>query len=373
MSTTQPISQIALFRIRIPLTEPFVTSLGRDEFADNIVVRLQTGQGLTGFGECNPYMPINGESAETCWVVGQYLARALAGRDALDLAGCLHQMDRVIYANYSIKSAFDMALHDLASQHAGLPLYRFLGGRKNKPLCTDYTVSLGDPDRMAAEAKKIQDQGYPAIKVKLGESHRGDVERIRAIRRAVGRKIPVRIDANQGWDYATARRTLRDLGEYRIQFCEQPIPRWDVEGLRRLRRRSPIPVMADESCGTAPEAARLIREKACDLINVKLGKSGGLAEAGRIIRLAEKAELPLQIGAFMESRLGMTAFAHLALSSRIIKFCDFDTALMYTEDPVEGGLIYQPGGQLRLPEAPGLGARIRQDWLDRSEKWVSGK
>jgi L-alanine-DL-glutamate epimerase-like enolase superfamily enzyme len=370
MQQTDFIQQVEIYKIKIPLIAPFITSLGRDDFAENIVIVIRTENGLTGFGECNPYMPINGESIDTCFAVAQYFGRALKGKNALDTEGCIALMDKIIFANYSIKSAFDIALHDIAARQVGLPLYRFLGGKKNKNLYTDYTVSLGDAGKMAEDAKKIVADGFPAVKVKLGESHSGDVARIRAIRKAIGKKIPVRIDANQGWDLDTAGKTLRDLEEYNIQFCEQPIPRWDYMGLKKLRKKSPIPIMADESCNTHHDARQLIEQKACDMMNVKLGKSGGLLVAGKIIRLAEKAGMPLQIGAFMESRLGMSAFAHLALSSSIVKFCDFDTALMYTEDPVIGGITYHAKGLIKVPDTPGLGACIDENWLKRSERVV---
>ena len=187
------------------------------------MVVIRTDSGLTGFGECSPFMSINGESMETCMVVGQYLATKLLGQDPAKIEACATTMDQVIYGNSSIKSAFDIALYDLVSQNAGLPLYAFLGGRKNKVLVTDYTVSLGDKYKMANDALKIKENGFQVIKVKLGETCEKDVERISLIREAVGFDIPIRIDANQGWDTTTAIATLNALAPYHIQHCEEPI------------------------------------------------------------------------------------------------------------------------------------------------------
>lgn len=373
------IQQVELYKLSIPLKEPFVTSLGTDVSADNVLVKIITNRGIIGFGECSPYMPINGESQDTCYMVGQYFAKALKGKDPLQIEDCTNLMDKIIYGNTSIKSAFDIALYDIAAQHAGMPLFKFLGGENNKTIITDYTVSIGEPEKMAADALKIKNEGYPAIKIKLGKNAcpddpfgRGetDVERIKAIRAAVGNKIPLRIDANQGWKVNEAIETLKALAEYDIQHCEEPIARWKFLKLRKVKKNSPIPIMADESCGDDHDAERLIQLKACDYFNIKLGKSGGIFKALKIVRLAEAAGIHLQVGAMIESRLAMTAFAHFALCSPLIEHFDFDTALMFSEDPVSGGIVYEKNGVVKVPESIGLGATIDEEWLGKMEKVV---
>lgn len=370
MSRENSIRQVELYRLSVPLIEPFITSLGKEEAAENIIVKILTEDGLTGFGECSPFMPVNGESQDTCLVVGQYLARALKGMNAGSIEDCIKRMDRVIYGNSSIKSAFDIALYDIAAQQAGVPLYQFLGGQNNKTMITDYTVSLDEPGKMAADALKIKEQGFPAIKVKLGKDGKEDIKRIRAIREAVGTEIPIRIDANQGWKVKEAVETLNALKEFNIQYCEEPIAKWKFMRLKKLRQKSPIPIMADESCGDVHDAERLIELGACDMMNIKLGKSGGIFRGLQMVRMAEKANLHLQVGAFMESRLGMTAFAHFALCSPIIEHYDFDTALMFREDPVKGGIVYAKNGTITLPETAGLGATLDEGWMEKMEKRV---
>lgn len=370
MSSPLRIRQVELYRLSVPLTEPFTTSLGTDHAAENVLVRILTDEGLTGFGECSPYMPINGESQDTCFQVGQYFARALTGKDALDIEGNIDRMDRIIYGNTSIKSAFDIALYDLAAQVAGRPLYAYLGGEKNKTIITDYTVSVGEPEKMARDAVRIRDQGYPAIKVKLGKGGPEDVERIRAIRAAVGEAIPIRIDANQGWKVNEAIETLQALAPFNIQHCEEPIARWKYLKLKKVRKNSPIPIMADECCGDHHDAERLIELDACDYFNIKLGKSGGIFKALKIVALAEKAGIHLQVGAMLESRIAMTAFAHFSLCSPLIEHYDFDTALMFREDPVTGGIRYKDGGIVEVPDTPGLGASISEERLAAMEKVI---
>ncbi|MDZ4752754.1 MAG: dipeptide epimerase [Flavobacteriales bacterium] len=361
------IKKISLYKFSIPLIEPFVTSLGTDVSAENVLVKITTENGLVGFGECSPYMPINGESQDTCFIVGQYFAKALKGKNALDIEGNINLMDEIIYGNTSIKSAFDMALYDIASQNAGIPLYKFLGGENKKIITTDYTVSIGEVNKMAEDALKIKNQGYPAIKVKVGRDGKTDIERIRAIRKAVGNDIPLRIDANQGWSAEEAIATLKELAQFDIQHCEEPIARWNLLEMPHVRRQSPIPIMADECCGDDHDAAILIALEACQYMNIKLCKSGGIFKALKMARMAEAANIHLQVGAMIESRLGMTAFAHFALCSPMIIHYDFDTALMLSEDPITGGIQYGPNGLISITEAPGLGAFIAEERLSKME------
>lgn len=364
------IRQIELYKLFVPLKEPFIISLGPILNAENVLVVIHTDEGIMGYGECSPFMSINGESMDTCFIVGQYFAKLFKGKNALAIAERIEEMDRLIYGNASIKSAFDMALYDIASQHAGQPLYKYLGGDTSKTIITDYTVSIGDPVKMAMDAVKIKEEGYPAIKIKLGKHGVTDVLRIKAIREAVGNEIPLRIDANQGWSVEEAITTLKALAQYAIQHCEEPIPRWAFMQLPEVKKQSPIPIMSDESCGDEHDAERLIQLGACDYMNIKLGKSGGIFKALKMVKLAEAAKIHLQVGAFMESRLAMTAFAHFSLCSPMIEHFDFDTCLMFSEDPVNGGIVYEKNGVVKVPEGNGLGASIEKAWLNKLEKII---
>jgi len=370
MSAELQITSVELYQSKIKLKEPFIISLGPLTHAENVIVIIHTNQDITGTGECSPFMTINGESMETGMVVGRYLATALKGKDPLDIEACHKKMNSVIYANSSIKSAFDMALYDIAAQHAELPLYAFLGGSNNKTLITDYTVSLDKAEKMAADAAKIKANGFQVVKVKLGGTKEDDIERIKQIREAIGNELPLRIDANQGWNTIDAIEILKALAPYNIQHCEEPIPRWNFMELSTIRKQSPIKIMADESCCDEHDAKRLLDLGACDYFNVKLGKSSGIFRAEKIITIAEAQNINIQLGGFLESRLAFTAAAHLALSSDKIVHCDFDTPLMFVEDPVRGGITYSDKGEITVPEADGLAASFDDGYLSRLEKVV---
>ncbi len=362
------IIQIEIYTSPIKLKEPFKISLGVLTHANNVVVRIRTQQGFIGFGECSPFMTIHGESIETAVIVGQYLAKVLIGKSALDIAANAHAMDATIYGNSCIKSAFNIALYDIASRHANLPLYAFLGGANTKKIQTDYTISIDTPQKMALDALQIIRNGFEIIKVKVGGKPSEDVERIRLIREAVGYDVRIRIDANQGWAVQQAIDVLTTLEQYDIEHCEEPINRAMYMHLPQIKKACKIPIMADESCCFHYDVQRLIDIDACDSFNIKLSKSAGISDALKIIQLAEQAGKVLQVGGFLESRLAFTAAAHVALVSEAICYYDFDTPLMFEEDPVVGGIVYGKRGIVSLPESIGLGAVIDERYLEKQSK-----
>lgn len=365
------IEAIEIVKFNIPLVEPFVISNDSIAVADNILVRIVTNTGLEGQGECSPFPTILGETQDSCYAVGKKIAARLINQNALAMESCSHIIRSTISENHCIKSAFDMALWDLAARHAELPLYTLLGGRLDKPLHTDMTIGIGTPEKMAADAQKYLDAGFPYIKVKLGKQPEADLARIKAIREVTGPDFPLRIDANQGWSLADAKKALRLLEPFGIEYCEEPVSKRYLLDLPALRQKSPIPIMADESLFDAENALQLIRLEAVDFFNIKLAKSGGIYGALKIASLAEAAGIPCQVGCFSESRLGLTALAHLALSRQVISHYDMDSALMHSEDPVIGGIVFGDSGSIQLPEALGLGAHIDPEFLKGcSSEWI---
>lgn len=362
------IAKIEVFKASFDLKNPFQIAIDCLKNAENIFVRLETSDGLAGFGEGAPTNCITGETIRTATAAACAMAPALLGQDPLNIGACLESLRRIICGNPSVLCAYDMALHDLCSRAAGLPLYALLGGGRRE-LHTDFTLGIRSPVEMAEEATAVLSRGFDKIKVKLGTTRSQDVERVRRIREAVGGSIPLRIDANQGWSEPTARAALEDLGKYEIDYCESPVAAWNIPALARIRAGSPVPIMADEALWDAHDAVTLMRADACDYFNIKLNKSGGLREALKIQYIAEGAGIPCMVGCMMESRLGLTAAAHLASAFPNITFANLDSASFLSEDPIQGGVEIR-GSAVLLPEGPGLGAGPEEDFLDRCERSV---
>ncbi|HHP7242797.1 MAG TPA: mandelate racemase/muconate lactonizing enzyme family protein [Cyclobacteriaceae bacterium] len=365
---TQKIDRIELFHARLKLKHPFITALGQRTHTNNIILKISTNEGLEGWGECAPFPPITGETVDTCFITGRLIGERLLGKNPMDIEGISALMDKIIYGNTGIKCAFDVALYDMASKHAGKPLYEFLGGSNDKIITTDYTVSLSDPEKMANDAIDVFDRGFPAIKVKLGADGTKDVARIKAIRDAVGFGIAIRIDANQGWEPEEAINALKMLEGYNIQYCEEPISRKRYLELEKVIKSSPIKIMADESVFDHWDARKMLKYGLCNMINLKLGKSSGFVKVLKIIDEAEKYNVAMQVGGFLESRLLFTANCHLAFCSDLITYFDLDSPLFLAIDPIIGGMEYLANWEVKLPNTPGLGLTVDKDFLNDLSK-----
>lgn len=363
------ITRVEIYRLNIPLKAPVSIAIGTITEARNILVKIITDDGTYGLGEGAPFWMIVGETQASCLAVAQDFARLLIGKDVCDIEGNLLILDQYLTSNRTCKSAFDMALYDAAAKYAGMPLYRFLGGSR-KTITTDETIYLGTPEAMAEDALAIKGRGADAIKVKLGRGAMEDIRRITAIRAAIGDGLPLRVDANQGWNYVEAVQVLKAIERYDVQYCEQPVKHWDFENMARVRANSPIPICADESLFTHIDALQLVRQQAVDYFNIKLSKSGGINNALKINAIAEAAGIPCMIGCMSESRLGITANAHLASARSNIVFYDLDSPFEHALDPVVGGTQYRDHYHLDLPETPGHGADMDEDYLITLEKIV---
>lgn len=362
------ITQTEIYKFSIPM-HPFTIATGTMHFAQNIFIRIQTDAGLTGVGECSAFPMIVGETQATCFAMAQDFAALWKGKDASQIEERLQELHDFTAFNSTAKSAFDMALYDLAAKAVQQPLYKFLGGER-KELETDVTIGIASPEKMAESAADLIGKGARIIKVKLGKDAKQDVTRMQRITETVGPDAVLRIDANQGWTFDEAVYALQALGGMNIQFCEQPLRHWYDDRLPALRKLSPIKIMADESVFNHYDAKRLAIAEACDYVNIKFSKSSGIHEAIKINEICSQYHIPCMMGGMLESRLALSAFAHFATAHNNITFYDMDTCMLgHKADPVIGGVQFN-GFLVELPETPGIGADVEQDFLDKCEKVV---
>ncbi|WP_342567296.1 dipeptide epimerase [Psychrobacillus sp. FSL K6-4046] len=351
------IQAIETFYVAVPLTKPFKTALRTVTTAFSVVVKVTSDEGKVGYGEAPPTHVITGESLESIqYAINEIISPQLIGLSLLEKEIIFQKLHKVLVRNTSAKAAVDMAIFDLLGQYAELPLYQYLGGYRNS-LTTDFTVSVNEPAEMAEDAERYVREGFQILKVKVGiGTIQEDIERIEAIRRRVGKDIKIRLDANQGWSAKEAVRaigTMEDTG-LNIEFVEQPVPAEDLEGLKYVTERTATPIMADESVFSIYDAKRVLEMRAADLINIKLMKSGGIYQALKINTLAEANDITCMVGSMIETKIGITAAAHLAASQPNILFYDFDAPLMLAEDIVTGGVVYQ-ASTMTFSKSYGLG------------------
>lgn len=341
------------YTVRIP--RPLELAQGTLEYCVSVLVRIETDQGIIGWGEAAPDLDVTGETQKSVMAAIELFRPVLLGLDPARIALAHSRMNSVCTGNPSAKAAVDMALHDILGKAAGLPLWKLLGGFRRE-IRSDMTIGFGTPERMAADARAYTAEGFTTLKVKTGMGLQRDVEGLRAIRAAAGPQTRIRIDANEAWSRQDAIRTLKALEPFDILEAEQPVPGWDLEGLSYVRSRSGIPIMADESLHSLQDALKLTR--AVDRFNIKLMKCGGIYPAMQILAVAESAGISCIVGCMMETALGIAASAAVCCASGAVTDCDLDSFLLFDTPEIIPGFSYEGGGRIRLGDRPGLGVAV---------------
>jgi L-alanine-DL-glutamate epimerase-like enolase superfamily enzyme len=361
------IERVEVIPIRAPRKEPVRSSgnagdpVNASEFG---IVRILARDGLEGLGEISITFPRVGHSL--CHAARCVIAPALVGREALARPKILAEIDRLLAGELSapyLRAAFEMALLDLTGKYYGVPVFELLGGRMRDRVPLAWGIYQKSPDEMALDAVVAKEQGYHAIKLKVGRQLCDDLAAVRAVSEAIGPDIPLRLDANGAWkSVAEAAHAMKALaGVASVAWVEQPLPRKNLDGLRTLRQLTALPVMADESCQTLRDAYELARAEAADLFNVYVSEAGGLVAAAGIFAFAAEVHVSCIIGSQAEMGIGTAACAHLGVSTPNLPYaCECFGPLRYLRDIVQDPIPIA-GGYLTPPEGPGLGVTLNPD------------
>ncbi|MDD7588619.1 dipeptide epimerase [Bullifex porci] len=352
------ITEVRIGRISVPLRVPFKTALRRVDSVEDVIVEIHTDTGAVGYGEAPPTGVITGDT--TGAIIGalkDHIIKTIIGRDVDDFEALTDSVQKCIIHNSSAKAAVDMALWDLYGQLYNIPVYKLLGGSKDK-IVTDITISVNSPEEMARDAITAINRGYDTLKVKVGVNPKLDVERLSAIRNAIGARAKLRIDANQAWKPQEAVRILNQMQEQGldIELVEQPVIAHDIEGLKYVTERSYVPVLADESVFSPLDAMKIIQSGAADLINIKLMKCGGITPALKIADAASIMGVECMLGCMLEAKVSVNAAVHVACARSIITKIDLDGPVLCSEDPIIGGSIFDEK-DITVSKAPGLGIK----------------
>ena len=349
------IRRLEAFTARLPLSPGFSHFTGRVTALEEVFVRLTADDGQAGWGEVRGNMSyFSGESpASIVAALRDYLAPLVVGCPLRERGAAIAQFDRALAGNAAAKAVLDIALHDLAARAAGVPLYRWLGGRRADRVAGSECLFYGPADEAAAQAQAYVAQGFRILKVRVGlEPFALDVARVRAVRGAVGDAIALAVDANQAWTVKQAIGRIHALERFGLDAVEQPVAARDLTGMAEVARAVDTPLMADESLYSLEDAMTLVRLGAVGYFHVKLVKAGGLHRARQLIALTEAARLGYVLGQMNEGMLATVAAAHLALASAP-KYTELYGTDGIVADPTPGH-VYESGA-LVVPEGPGLG------------------
>lgn len=333
--------------------------------AKGVFVKVETESGIVGWGEATPLHSINGETQGTMVESIRFLSEVLLGKSVHARHEIVELCFALLPAQTSAISAVEMAVTDASARAMGVSVAQLFGGElRSAP--TDVTIGITSPEDAAVQAKQLMKKLVTKFKVKIGDRLESDFERVKAVREVVGEKT-IRVDANQGYSAPEALKVLERLAPMNIEFCEQPVKRADFSGLKWLHDRSPIPIMADESCFGPEDAAEIGRQGACKLINIKVCKAGGLLRSSQIADVAKAHGMRCMMGGMVETRLGVTAAAQLAMAHPAFSFFDLDAHTSHDQDVIVGGVEIK-GGFAICPDSNGLGAEPRPEFLETLEQ-----
>jgi len=362
------ITDIQLGHLSIPLKTPFKTALRTVTHVEDVLVKIHTDTGNVGYGSAAPTPSITGDTRSSIkTAIEGPIKRELIGLSIEHFEEVMVRLHTSVVKNTSAKAAVDIALYDLYGQLHHAAVHTLLGGYR-KELITDLTISLNEPEEMVRDSLDAVHQGFTTLKIKVGKDPEKDITRLQQIREKVGPDIHLRVDANQGWTPEEAVYVLQKIEEadIRIELVEQPVKGDDLQGLKFVKDHVSIPVVADESAFSPQDVFNIIQMQAADLINIKLMKTGGIYNALTICAMAESAHMECMIGCMLESKISVTAAAHLAAAKRIITKCDLDAPILCREDPIEGGALYH-NDHIILSDEPGFGFKTIKESPEGSD------
>ncbi len=328
---TEPLELHTVFEFRI--------AHGARRAHRNTLVRIEH-EGLEGIGEASPSHYYGETSAMVDAALAEWAPHL--GDDPFALDALERRLDGVLQGHGAARAGLEMAIHDWIGKKLGLPVWKLLGLDSTRCPRSCVTLGMASPEEMERKLETVRD--FPLIKVKLGGP--GDVENLRRIRAGFTGKLQV--DANTAWNAADAVRVLRQIEPLGIELVEQPVPAGDLDGLRWVRERSPIPVFADESAHTLADIGRLAGR--VDGVNLKIMKTGGLREMQRMIHAARAHGMKVMLGSMVESSLALSAAAQLA---PLVDYLDLDGHWLVRDDPFDGAP--RERGEILLSDRPGLG------------------
>lgn len=358
MTAMGVVERLRVLRVPSPLVRPFVTAVRRTDLLDVVLVEATDTDGRVGWGEAAVSWRVTGESAQSvAAAVAGPLGDTVIGREVGDPA-LAADLAASVWGNAAARSAVECAVADLAARRRGSSVAAaLLGQGETAPsrLRTDMTLSTAAPDELVEQALAHLTAGFGCLKIKASAEH-DTAAGLRAVRAAVGPAVALRIDANQAWDAETAIRVIRTCEDegLGIELVEQPVSALDIDALAAVTAAVDTPIMADESVRNARDVRMIADRGAATLVNLKLAKTGGLAEALAAAEAARSAGLGVVIGCMMESHVGVTAAAHLAAAVAPDVVHDLDAALWLRRSPVAGG-IRSEADVLDLGDGRGFG------------------
>ena len=361
---------IDTYPLILPIKEIYGGAAGYLEDCRTLIVRVETDNGMEGWGEATQGRPGNTyETLETMEImVRKYFAPALVGLDLEETGAVVTNLHAARYGHPITKAGVEIALYDTLAKHFNVPLYRLLGGPFRKEI--DLVGGLGldlTADIIGEKARQLKEAGYGAFKLKIGHKDmEKDIARVRAVRQAVGKEATIRVDGNASYSFTDAREILNALSQFRLADAEQPLARGDLKSLAELRRAVAVPIAAQESVSSAEDALAVLEAGAADLLKIKLTHIGGFHRALQVAAVVGARGLPVVIGQGSAcTPILSAAEMHLHASLRNAQAGGEMTGFLRVGEQNLFSPIAVANGRTLLPMSHGLGIDVNRDKLAR--------
>ena len=332
-----------------------------------VLIKIHTDEGLVGIGEACAWEPeFYGETVESIHTsINNYVSPIIMGQDPRNINKIMQMVDKVLARVTCVKEGIDLALFDLLGKILNVSVATLLGGKFRDQIPIGSEIGIDSPNQMAKSAEKVLQMGINVIKVKGSDDQNKDVDRIMAVRSAIGSEVLLRLDPNAAWDTAGTIKTMQKLESCNLQLLEQPIPNWDYKGMAHIRKNISIPLMADESIWTPQDAIKLYEYESCDYLNLKIAKTCGLSRGKKVENVAEAIGLPCIVGTELEPGVSSIAKIHLAASMAIHPLASEFTELTQLDGSILDRPIEIINGCVTLPSGPGFGVNINDEALEK--------
>jgi o-succinylbenzoate synthase len=358
------IVKIEALPVSLPI-DPFSDRYGYYDRFDYVVVKIHTDNGFTGLGEASPvHVGFYGETQETVTLVVEKCIRPLVlGEDPLNIEKIECLLDLAVAGNSCAKAAVDVALHDVAAKSLGVPVHALLGGLFRDKAPVGFELGITKPEDVGKKILRFLEMRVKTIKLHVGTTPKEDVQAITALYDAVGNSAVIRADANGAYSTAQAIDVMKKVEEYELEYFEQPVSRWNIDGLATIKRAVNTPICVDESVWTIEDAMQICSKQAADVINIKIPRVGGLTKAKKIADIAAASFLKCHVGSETEFGVGMAAKAHLAVSLNNASCAaagEF-TEILHLKDNIVKEPVIWGDGYLRPTGRPGLGIELEEE------------
>ena len=353
------IVKVEVFPVSLPLKKPFRIALGTMSHSPHAVVRITTDEGIVGYGEASTWHVVYGyDQHDLVWAIERYLGPVVMGLNVYEIERILERMNSVLPKNLMAKAGVEIACQDARAKALGVSLSQLIGGALRNPVEVVETVDIVPVKEAAQMATKHVENGFRCIKIKVGLDPKEDVERVRVVRETVGPEIQIRVDGNQGYDRSSAMKACLAMEPFGLQWIEQPLPDWDLEGLSMLAEAIWTPIAVDESIYTLHDVYRVVKAKAADVINIKVSKCGGIHPSLKIAHAAQSMGVPCFLGGCTETGVGTAAALHFgACAPNLFPAVEVGGSASFKDDIVTEPLLAS-GGVIQLSEKPGIGVEV---------------